>query len=165
MQTFLPYPNFAESARVLDRSRLGKQRLEAIEILTIITGAIPHGLTKTGRNVAEPSLIDGQRYKHHRNHPAVLMWTGYPDALAAYYMAVVREWQIRGYQHNMGFLRVPSRYGLPPWIGHQRFHISHQSRLVQKNPTHYRPVFPEAPDDLDYFWPTKEDYWRNMTAS
>jgi len=30
MQTFLPYPGFADSARVLDRRRLGKQRGEAL---------------------------------------------------------------------------------------------------------------------------------------
>ena len=29
MQTFLPFPQFVESARVLDRQRLGKQRAEA----------------------------------------------------------------------------------------------------------------------------------------
>lgn len=28
MQTFLPYQNFVASARVLDRQRLGKQRVE-----------------------------------------------------------------------------------------------------------------------------------------
>lgn len=30
MQTFLPYPDFVESASVLDRQRLGKQRVEVI---------------------------------------------------------------------------------------------------------------------------------------
>lgn len=36
MQTFLPYPNFAASARVLDNRRLGKQRVECVQILKAI---------------------------------------------------------------------------------------------------------------------------------
>ena len=32
MQTFLPSPRFAESARCLDSARLGKQRVEAKQI-------------------------------------------------------------------------------------------------------------------------------------
>ena len=33
MQTFLPYPDFIASARVLDSKRLGKQRVEALQVL------------------------------------------------------------------------------------------------------------------------------------
>ena len=33
MQTFLPYSSFYQSARVLDRQRLGKQRVETLQIL------------------------------------------------------------------------------------------------------------------------------------
>ena len=33
MQTFLPFPDFQQSAAVLDRVRLGKQRVEALQIL------------------------------------------------------------------------------------------------------------------------------------
>jgi hypothetical protein len=32
-------------------------------------------------------------------------------------------------------------------------HRSHRSKLVQKAPEHYRPLFPDVPDDLDYVWP------------
>jgi len=37
MQTFLPYQNFTKSAQCLDRQRLGKQRVEAWQILQAIT--------------------------------------------------------------------------------------------------------------------------------
>lgn len=37
MQTFLPYANFEASAKVLDYKRLGKQRVEAKQILEINT--------------------------------------------------------------------------------------------------------------------------------
>ena len=38
MQTFLPYESFAESAKVLDWRRLGKQRVEGMQIIKAITG-------------------------------------------------------------------------------------------------------------------------------
>ena len=38
MQTFLPYQNFIKSAKCLDYKRLGKQRVEALQIHNIISG-------------------------------------------------------------------------------------------------------------------------------
>jgi hypothetical protein len=38
MQTFLPYSSFEESARILDYRRLGKQRVEAWQILRSLDG-------------------------------------------------------------------------------------------------------------------------------
>ena len=38
MQTFLPYPSFEESAKVLDWRRLGKQRVEGMQIINAISG-------------------------------------------------------------------------------------------------------------------------------
>ena len=36
MQTFLPYKSFEESAKVLDWRRLGKQRVEGMQIINAI---------------------------------------------------------------------------------------------------------------------------------
>ena len=55
MQTFLPYKDFSRSAKVLDRQRLGKQRVEGLQILQCLLG------------------IGSLRWK---NHPAVKMWKG-----------------------------------------------------------------------------------------
>lgn len=38
MQTFLPYPDFQESAAVLDQVRLGKQRVETFQIMQALFG-------------------------------------------------------------------------------------------------------------------------------
>lgn len=38
MQTFLPYADFSMSAKCLDYRRLGKQRVEAMQILNAIRG-------------------------------------------------------------------------------------------------------------------------------
>jgi len=62
MQTFLPYLDFAECARVLDDRRLGKQRVEVLQIARAIT-------------------VPGYGWRH---HPAVRMWRGYEEALGAY---------------------------------------------------------------------------------
>jgi hypothetical protein len=37
LQTFLPYPDFAASAQALDQRRLGKQRVEALQVLRALT--------------------------------------------------------------------------------------------------------------------------------
>ena len=38
MQTFLPYPSMGQSVRCLDYRRLGKQRVEALQILNALDG-------------------------------------------------------------------------------------------------------------------------------
>ena len=75
MQTFLPVADFADSARLLDSPRLGKQRVETLQILRAIE--LPdYGWA---------------------NHPAVLMWRGRTPALVAYGLAMARVWQERGF--------------------------------------------------------------------
>ena len=65
MQTFLPYTSFEDVARTLDRKRLGKQRVEGMQILNVL---------------AKPPNYTGA-WVH---HPAVKMWRGYEDALKQY---------------------------------------------------------------------------------
>ena len=149
MQTFLPYPDFAASAAVLDDRRLGKQRVEALQIL---------------RAVTRPTY----GWKH---HPAVRMWMGYPEAVAAYGLAMCDEWLRRGYADTCAVtiradlaevgLLPPcgqaelARVGkLPDWLGDGRLHRSHQAALVRKDPAYYQRLFPDADRALPYFWPT-----------
>ena len=132
MQTFLPYPDFDKSARVLDYRRLGKQRLEAKQILNTLEG------TSSGW----------------ANHPTVLMWKGYEDALRIYFNVMSEEWQRRGYKHNMGYFAT-GKADLPWWLGNEAFHLSHQSNLVRKDATFYGPLFPGVGPDLEYVWPCR----------
>ena len=144
MQTFLPYPSFARSAAVLDRQRLGKQRVETMQIMT--------------------ALIDGRGWV---NHPATRMWAGHEYALLQYQHAIVAEWLKRGYRdtcldktiaifHHGPVGRVPVSEEPPPWLGNRRFHLSHKSNLLRKLPEHYRQFWPNVPDDIEYVWPSKE---------
>ena len=139
MQTFLPYRSFTQSARALDWRRLGKQRVEAKQILMCL---------ESGRTTGW------------RNHPAVRMWQGYENTLARYGLAMCNEWRRRGYKDTLTEFFV-DRYDyvsdsvsdVPEFVTHD-FILSHQSNLLRKDPAYYRPVFgPHVPDDLPYVWP------------
>lgn len=140
MQTFLPYPSFTRSAAVLDRQRLGKQRVEAKQILQCLLG--------------EGSL-------RWRNHPAVKMWAGHEIALAQYGEAICEEWIKRGYRDSL-LPFFQSRIGdnmadMPSWLGDVAFHRSHQSNLIRKMPEHYALIFTNGSipisATLPYIWP------------
>lgn len=149
VQTFLPYPDFAASAAVLDARRLGKQRVEVLQILRALTRA-EYGW---------------------KRHPAVRMWHGCTEAVAEYGLTVCREWAARGGADTVaasigddlaaaGLPGVPRAQhelarvaALPDWLGDARVHASHQAALVRKDPERYRPLFPDVDPELPYFWP------------
>jgi hypothetical protein len=135
MQTFLPHPSFQESAQALDYRRLGKQRVECKQIYLALT----------------------QPEYGWKNHPAVKMWAGYEQALVMYARTICREWRSRGYKDTLldYFLSLPCEWvKAPKWYGDAEFHRSHQSNLIRKDPTFYKPKFPNVPDNLPYIWPT-----------
>ena len=117
---------------------MGKQRIEAKTLLNILLRR-----TRTGGWV---------------NHPAKLMWRGYENALMIYYNECVKEWTARGFRNRMKFELVRGQVVYPPWLGDERFHASHRSNLLRKNPEYYRQFGWWEPLDLPYFWPTKEGY-------
>lgn len=137
MQTFLPYPDFHASADCLDYKRLGKQRVEAWQILCAIN---------------DPAY-------GWQNHPAVRMWRGYSKALSWYGSIVCQEWIRRGYNDTMlpRFERLVERGSgltLPPWLGNEPFHASHRGNLLRKDIKHYGRFAWVEPHDLPYVWPT-----------
>src|SRR4051794_6335468 len=145
MQTFLPYPRFDASAAVLDDLRLGKQRVETLQIL---------------RALVWPT------YRGWKNHPATAMWRGFTDALVCYGIAICAEWERRGRADAVRrsletFSGTPAadedelarRGRLPPWLGTPAFHEGHRASLVTKLPEHYRRHFPNVDASLPYEWP------------
>lgn len=138
MQTFLPYASFAASAGVLDRQRLGKQRVEAWQLLQTLTG----------------------QKKGWSNHPAAKMWAGHEYALAEYGLVICRTWVERGYIDNMAqriadiMASLPeATRALPDWLGDESFHAAHRSNLLRKAPEWYSQFDWDEPDDLPYVWP------------
>ena len=132
MQTFLPYSNFEESLKCLDNKRLGKQRVEAWQVLKTLRG-----------------LSTGWV-----NHPAVRMWRGFVPALTEYYNLSLDVWESRGFNNIvLESLSVIEPVVMPPWVGQPSFHLSHKSNLLRKNQVWYRKFWPEIPDNLPYIWP------------
>ncbi|MDI1460368.1 MSMEG_6728 family protein [Catellatospora sp. KI3] len=152
MQTFLPYPDFAASAAALDPRRLGKQRVETIQVL--------RGL-----------VVPGYGWRH---HPAVKMWTGYEEALVRYGLEICGSWRAtdradtcaatlgtdlaaaRGIRAVRDQDTLAAAGELPPWLGDPAFHASHRAALLRKDPEFYRPLFGDQPDDLPYIWPASD---------
>jgi Pyrimidine dimer DNA glycosylase len=132
----MPYADFTQSAVSLDYRRLGKQRVEAKQLIKAIRG----------------------ESKGWVNHPAAVMWRGHEPALAVYGMAMCREWIRRGYVDNLlpEFTKIvlanSDCLDLPPWVGDARVHLSHQANLVRKDPVFYTPLFGDLNPDTPYFW-------------
>ncbi len=153
MQTFLPVADFEDGARLLDSPRLGKQRVETLQILRAL-------------ELPDYGWV---------SHPVVRMWRGRTPALVAYGLAMVRVWRERGFADTTETLIgefAPEVIGtsqaelaaaglLPSWVGDEALHLSHRSNLIAKDPDYYRARFTELfgpePDDLPYVWPEPDD--------
>jgi hypothetical protein len=151
MQTFTPYADFERSLRTLDQQRLGKQRVDVIQIVRALT-------------------VPGYAWS---SHPAVLMWKGFEEALGRYGLTACRIWTERGFADSCAEtitadLRAAGIAGirdetelradgaLPLWLDDESVQLSHRSSLLRKDPEHYGPLFPPGtPADLDYVWPVR----------
>lgn len=145
VQTFLPYPDFHASAEVLDDRRLGKQRVETLQVMKAL-------------------IVPGYGWQH---HPVTAMWRGYRPALMDYQVATCAVWMARGHADTclektlVMLADVPEdleayeadEFPLPPWFGRPDVHRSHRSKLLAKAPELYTSVFPDDPPTLDYVWP------------
>lgn len=125
----------------LDRKRLNKQKVEANQILKASLG-----LTKGWVN-----------------HPAVLMWKGYPNALKHYFNEITHACIYRGFKNNMEFYEfsqeqinnieyqtiqdyldngIPTEASIdkiifPWWFQWKPLIYSHQASLLRKNSKYY----------------------------
>jgi predicted DNA-binding transcriptional regulator AlpA len=143
MQTFMPDSDYAGSAKSLDNKRLGKQRVEAYQILRALTGA------STGWV----------------NHPATRMWRGHEWQLANYGHEICREWIARGFEDSLGeyfwnFMSENPACMKPWWVNNRALQLTHQSNLLRKDWNYYSKYF-RVPDDLPYLWPLDDEqaFW------
>jgi hypothetical protein len=150
MQTFTPFADFEASLRALDVKRLGKQRVEVIQIVRALT-------------------VPGYAWA---SHPAVLMWKGYEEALGRYGLLACEIWCERGFGDTCAatiatdlrtagvtsirsYPELAAAGALPDWLFDEALQRSHRSALLRKDPDHYRPIFGDLPDDLPYVWPVR----------
>ena len=124
MQTFLPYSSFYRSAKCLDTSRLNKQIVECQQILN--------------------AMVTGAGWA---NHPAVRMWKDHRGALVLYAESMTTLWARRrgapdDFSHGswLKIVEYAKEHGIPltdqppmpEWLGDERLHSSHRSRLLLK---------------------------------
>ena len=142
MQTFLPHESFEKSAQVLDWRRLGKQRVEAHQVLNVLLGR-----TET---------------KGWVNHPITRMWDSYEPALQLYFNLCVEEWVNRGYNNTMVLEDVPEPGGIlyPHWLGNDLLHSSHRANLLRKDKEYYSKFCWNEDSTNPYCWyDTDKQQW------
>jgi hypothetical protein len=130
VQIFRPYIDWEKSAAFLDDLRLGKQRVEAKQVIRIV-------LRRLGL------IDDGSRGWW--NHPIVLMYFNngepYLEDLVNYFNATVREWTKRNRRNFLTlddlipFIeRVRGISGTPVTHMHE---LEYRRVLLMKNPCYY----------------------------
>ncbi len=133
MMTFVTSSNLIECAKSLDSKRLGKQRVEAYQILRTL-----------------------KKHSHGwKNHPAVKMWEGYESALALYMNAMIDEWVLRGYNNTMKKEDVTGEVQFPWWFYWRPLHESHKASLNRKDSCFYSFEVDSVFMNHGYIWPTK----------
>jgi len=140
VQTFLPYPDFKQSAQVLDKKRCWKQCVEAKQIFNVLEG-------------------NTQAWK---NHPAVKMWVGYTELLKSYYNIFLHQSkEIHNVRTNMLYFDLDevNHLKFPWWLGNENFHRAMRGRLIEKDRNFYLPLFmdDEGYNNGKYFWPVMEN--------
>ncbi len=143
-------------AKSLDFKRLGKQRVEAKQIIE----AIEFGKSKWMR------------------HPASKMWKDHLIPLKIYHNYMVREWVERGYNNTLPLydvkeeeysviktkfdgtktilLPAETEKTFPWWFGWEPFINSHKASLLRKDPTFYSSFHTKELEfytDKGYLWP------------
>lgn len=167
MQTFAPFSaSFEDSLRCLDDVRLGKQRVEAYQILRSVLGI----------ETANAGWA---------NHPARLAWVSNTAAIADYTVTACFLYVARGnkdtimdkavevYRDVTGTsppLERDTRYNstrlyrnyeptMPWWWGNEDYHFRHRVALYVKDPNHYGSLidvtsWPKHPPEVyQYLWP------------
>jgi len=133
MQTFLPLPNLKNSLKSLDSRRLGKQRVEAFQILNI--------------------LLNRTESKGWRNHPTVKMWKGHENALKLYLNKAIKLWVAKGYKNTMKLEVIEGKIIFQSWFGNEEFHASHRGNLLRKDFEFYSKNGWTESSNLEYVWP------------
>ena len=139
VNTFLPFNNFQNCALVLDNKRLGKQRVEAMQIINILEGK-----------------AKGNGWK---NHVVTKMWNGYLPALKHYCNIIIEEWIRRGFKNTMRLYIIDEPIIIPWFATNKTINMAYRANLLRKDYEYYKNKFSELPPvytlKYTYIWPSR----------
>jgi hypothetical protein len=145
MMTFILDDDLVKSFKLFDNRRLGKQRVEAHQIINAIEG----------------------RSKGWTSHPITKAWSKHTDALKVYFNLCVIEWEERGYKNSMAMYDVPMDGSVifPWWVVNLPVIYSHQASMLRKEPYFYTKLIspPEKYVNAGYLWPN-DDVYKKLQA-
>lgn len=142
MITYVPLPtSYRACVSILDHRKLGKQRVDALQIFTACT---------------HPTNA-------WHSHPAVKMWRGAELGLLAFGIAACDEWIARGHVDTLrdnfitNGIRISDNSSLstdyyPSWWGDDRVHSSHRALLLSLDSAYGRFNWTERPS-RNIYWP------------
>jgi len=137
--------DFDFCAQVLDKRRKLKQAVEAKQIIDIITQT-------------------NKEKKGFSNHPAVIMWKPYCNALILYYNKFIEQLLLDKVNLvKLTKIDIPSAIVMDiemPWfLTFMPFIYSHRARLYQKDPEFYKNKFefPQEYLSIGYIWPARHN--------
>lgn len=136
MMTFLLTADFVANAKLLDKQRLGKQRVEACQILDAI-------LKGTGW----------------ANHPATKAWRPYVMALKYYTNCIINEWVSQGNNNNIPLFEITFPIVFPWWVFWDRLHQSHRAMLKRKDLFYANLSVDPEYMNYGYIWPHAISYY------
>lgn len=116
VNTFVLHPDLWVNAKLIDNERLGKQRMEAMQILDVLLG-------------------NGKKGWHY--HPATNMWRGYEPFLKLYINSIIKEWVRRGFDNGYELFVITEDIIEPWWWRAKTIHFTHQANLYLKMPYYY----------------------------
>ena len=169
VNTFITSPSLEKCAKNLDNLRLGKQRVECIQLI---------------------SFIENTNNKGFKNHPVLIMWKEHVTALKVYCNFMIREFIARGFENTIPIYELDEtkivfydnifneETGLteiikpqiekdsivfPIWFNWNPLILTHQASLLKKNNNYYSKIFEHNPKffKLGYLWMNKipENYY------
>jgi hypothetical protein len=174
VNTFLVCSDFTESAKQLDNKRLGKQRVEAFQLLKILH-SIEHECSLVGIHIEDIPSSDNSTIEERSafvkrlrraaslrdplkkfgwwHHPALRMWLGHRLALEEYLRCHIQVWIERGFANTMLLpSEKPKDFRRPQWTLDAKFHTIHRQALYSKSPVDYMKFISEGTFEA-YWWP------------
>eukprot|EP01080_Neovahlkampfia_damariscottae_P001350 gene1350-11432_t len=161
---------FQKTAQALDSKRLGKQRVEAMQILNILlkraridgkmyTEEETKQLLKENTSKNWPFEIPREKVQKKiikpswSNHPVTTLWKDHVEALKLYYNCIVEEWIERKYNNNLELEFIDeTTLDIPPFLNNEEFMIVQRRNMIRKNQEFYSKIFGDLEEKDGYMW-------------